>query len=57
MVLSILSLVGKGALLGLLSLIALVKAGPLFGDNKISHNDVEAAFKARTSQAHAGDGL
>jgi hypothetical protein len=55
MVLSIppLGKVPYGTLLGILSLLALGKAQPLFGDNKIPHKDVEAAFKARTSQAHA----
>lgn len=51
MVLSALSLgtVPVGTLLGILSLIALGKARPLFGDNRIPHDAVEAAFKARTS--------
>jgi hypothetical protein len=36
-----------GTLLGILSLIALASAEPLFGSNKVSHHEVDAAFKAR----------
>lgn len=49
MVLSIppLAKVPYGTLLGILSLVALVKAEPLFSDNKVSHQELEAALKAR----------
>ncbi len=36
-----------GVLLGILSLIALARAEPLFGDGRIPHKAVEAAYKAR----------
>lgn len=49
MVLSVppLAQVPYGTLLGILSLVALGSAGPLFGADKIPHKQLEAAYKAR----------
>jgi hypothetical protein len=49
MVLSIppLANIPYGTLLGILSLIALGSAGPLFGPDRIPHKQVEAAYRAR----------